>query len=191
MFITGGAAVYLLSDGGDGKILRERVHNAQSQLDDAAANTLSEEQYTSMRSAIDSVAAVVPETPDLSELPKVSDYVDLPNLPKLSDYVDLPQMPKLPEVHLPSIPKLPEVRIPQLPEMPDLPKVQLPKMPQFPFGRKTETQEAPEEQAAKSRQYGSTFCHTCSGPRIWYLADKFRMKRRITPHPDPPRDDQP
>jgi len=34
---------------------------------------------------------------------------------------------------------------------------------------------------------GGVLCHTCSGPRLWYLADKFRFKRRITPYPDPPR----
>lgn len=39
----------------------------------------------------------------------------------------------------------------------------------------------------QERQPGA-FCHTCSGPRIWFFAEKFRLKRRITPHPDPPRD---
>lgn len=32
------------------------------------------------------------------------------------------------------------------------------------------------------------FCHTCSGPRIWFFAEKLRLKRRLTPYPDPPRD---
>lgn len=32
------------------------------------------------------------------------------------------------------------------------------------------------------------YCHTCSGPRIWFFAEKLRLKRRITPYPDPPRD---
>ena len=32
------------------------------------------------------------------------------------------------------------------------------------------------------------FCHTCSGPRIWFFAEKLRLKRRFTPYPDPPRD---
>lgn len=31
------------------------------------------------------------------------------------------------------------------------------------------------------------FCHTCSGPRIWFFAEKLRLKRRLTPYPDPPR----
>lgn len=34
----------------------------------------------------------------------------------------------------------------------------------------------------------SSFCHTCSGPRIWFFAEKLRLKRRFTPHPDPPRE---
>lgn len=32
------------------------------------------------------------------------------------------------------------------------------------------------------------FCHTCSGPRIWFFAEKLRLKRRFTPYPDPPRE---
>lgn len=31
-------------------------------------------------------------------------------------------------------------------------------------------------------------CHMCSGPRLWFYADKLgatRLKRRFTPHPDP------
>lgn len=31
-------------------------------------------------------------------------------------------------------------------------------------------------------------CHTCSGPRIWFFAEKLRLKRRFTPYPDPPRE---
>lgn len=30
------------------------------------------------------------------------------------------------------------------------------------------------------------YCHTCSGPRIWFFAEKLRLKRRFTPYPDPP-----
>lgn len=32
------------------------------------------------------------------------------------------------------------------------------------------------------------YCHTCSGPRIWFFAEKLRLKRRFTPYPDPPRE---
>lgn len=32
------------------------------------------------------------------------------------------------------------------------------------------------------------FCHTCSGPRIWFFAEKLRLKRRFTPYPDPSRE---
>lgn len=32
------------------------------------------------------------------------------------------------------------------------------------------------------------FCHTCGGPRIWFFAEKLRLKRRFTPYPDPPRE---
>jgi hypothetical protein len=35
----------------------------------------------------------------------------------------------------------------------------------------------------------SKVCHSCSGPRLWFFADKLgltpRLKRRFTPHPDP------
>lgn len=42
--------------------------------------------------------------------------------------------------------------------------------------------ESPAMEPARS------FCHTCSGPRIWFFAEKLRLKRRFTPYPDPPRD---
>ena len=38
------------------------------------------------------------------------------------------------------------------------------------------------------------FCHTCSGPRIWYFAERLnltpRLKRRFTPYPDPVPEEQ-
>lgn len=37
------------------------------------------------------------------------------------------------------------------------------------------------------RQTGA-YCHTCSGPRLWFFAEKLRIKRRFTPHPDPARE---
>lgn len=45
----------------------------------------------------------------------------------------------------------------------------------------------PEKKASAPRQTGA-HCHTCSGPRIWFFAEKLRLKRRITPYPDPVRE---
>lgn len=52
-----------------------------------------------------------------------------------------------------------------------------------------ETEQPPEDMTGESghasnmepTRRGSVLCHTCSGPRLWYLADKFRIKRRIGP----------
>lgn len=56
-----------------------------------------------------------------------------------------------------------------------------------------QTQEArreasdPETERLPLKQTGA-HCHTCSGPRIWFFAEKLRLKRRITPYPDPSQD---
>lgn len=50
------------------------------------------------------------------------------------------------------------------------------------------TENLQEQHQKGYRGARSVMCHTCSGPRLWYLADKFRFKRRITPYPDPPRE---
>lgn len=44
------------------------------------------------------------------------------------------------------------------------------------------------EQPPAHSGYREPYCHTCSGPRIWFFAEKLRLKRRLTPYPDPPRD---
>lgn len=45
-----------------------------------------------------------------------------------------------------------------------------------------------KEEVPPVKKYSErAFCHTCSGPRIWFFAEKLRLKRRLTPYPDPPR----
>ncbi len=55
-----------------------------------------------------------------------------------------------------------------------------------------EAVQRPQAQATQqaTERPETPFCHTCTGPRIWYLADKFRFKRRISPHPDPSSQDE-
>lgn len=43
------------------------------------------------------------------------------------------------------------------------------------------------EMRFRNNQLSDSKCHTCSGPRIWFFAEKLRLKRRITPYPDPPQ----
>lgn len=50
------------------------------------------------------------------------------------------------------------------------------------------TSNQPEHTEDMQQRQTGAFCHTCSGPRIWFFAEKLRLKRRITPYPDPPRD---
>lgn len=49
-----------------------------------------------------------------------------------------------------------------------------------------------DDQTVSSHQQenGNTraICHSCSGPRLWFFAEKLRLKRRFTPHPDPSSD---
>lgn len=45
-----------------------------------------------------------------------------------------------------------------------------------------------EKSMGKQERDTSGYCHTCSGPRIWFFAEKLRLKRRFTPYPDPPRE---
>lgn len=49
----------------------------------------------------------------------------------------------------------------------------------------------PSTREISTEHTGPDFCHTCSGPRIWYFAEKLnpRLKRRFTPYPDPPLDE--
>lgn len=46
----------------------------------------------------------------------------------------------------------------------------------------------PSPTAKIGQRAPGAYCHTCSGPRIWFFAEKLRLKRRFTPHPDPPRE---
>lgn len=52
---------------------------------------------------------------------------------------------------------------------------------------KREQERESERERSKGRETGG-YCHTCSGPRIWFFAEKLRLKRRFTPYPDPPRE---
>lgn len=45
-----------------------------------------------------------------------------------------------------------------------------------------------DRQTSGTLEKKGTYCHTCSGPRIWFFAEKLRLKRRFTPYPDPPRE---
>lgn len=54
-------------------------------------------------------------------------------------------------------------------------------------GTEAERSERLRKSETPERQTGAR-CHTCSGPRIWFFAEKLRLKRRITPYPDPQRD---
>jgi hypothetical protein len=45
------------------------------------------------------------------------------------------------------------------------------------------------KELAASDSSASRLCHSCSGPRLWFFADRLgitpRLKRRFTPYPDP------
>ncbi len=124
VIVTGGALLYVASDGGDTEVLRTRVQKLGTRLDESLVQTIGEERYAPVRNAFDTAISYVPE-----------------------------------------------------------------------MTKSKPSQAAPEPEAVQNMgedttpQRGSAFCHTCSGPRLWYLADKFRIKRRIGPYPDPPRDD--
>lgn len=55
-------------------------------------------------------------------------------------------------------------------------------------GQVTERQEHVTRDTQQPERVTGAFCHTCSGPRIWFFAEKFRFKRRVTPYPDHSRD---
>lgn len=130
---TGGAALYLLSDGGDPKVLEARTESARAAAQ-ARAETLPAE-------VSDLYAAAVARLPDVSS-------IELPSLPS----IDLSSMTGRANQLPVAVPEVAE------PAHNDSPGLQRP---------------------------SSVFCHTCSGPRIWYLTEKLRFKRRISPHPDP------
>ena len=120
VIVTGGALLYVASDGGDTEVLRTRAQNISTSLDKSMVQAVGEERFAPVRSAVDKAISYIP----------------------------------------------------------DVTKDETPK----------EVAPSPVFEISAAPQRTSAFCHTCSGPRLWYLADKFRIKRRIGPYPDPPRD---
>lgn len=123
MLATGGAAFYLVSDGGDLEVLRARSSTARTTLDERLMAVFGVEETNFLREGLDNIYAALPEIPKPKTKPTPMEQVQV-------------QREEEPQVY----------------------------------------------------RKGGVLCHTCSGPRLWYLADKFRFKRRITPYPDPPRD---
>lgn len=61
---------------------------------------------------------------------------------------------------------------------------QVPDRNESPFPRRN-TPYSPQDTDLHPAYHG---CHTCSGPRVWFFAEKLgitRLKRRFTPYPDP------
>ena len=133
IIVTGGALLYIASDGGDEQVLRTRTRHLATRIDKSLVETVGEERYTSMRSAVDKVISYKPEA-------------------------DKPETEK------------------PVPEPLAVETIAL------------QHQQQQQQQKDTPPRRGSAFCHTCSGPRLWYFADKFRIKRRIGPYPDPSLD---
>lgn len=127
IFATGGAAMYLVSDGGDARVLEERAEAAR-----ARAETLPDQVG-------DLYAAAVARLPDVSS-------IQLPSFDLSSMTSGMNQTPAVPA---------------------------------------SDMAEQTQVESMSTTSGARGVCHTCSGPRIWYLTDKFRIKRRISPHSDP------